>query len=106
MKSLTNSLSGVELEVLRSILQEAGISSHICDPTASNRLADTHSGPELWIEHDEDYSDAHAIYTAWCKSLPDRGEPHETTAFWGEMDERAHNMSSVLEAILHQPTNH
>jgi len=128
MKCLTTSLSGVELEYLRPILQQAGISCYTRDPARSDASADTAVCVELWVERDEDFLEARALIKTWKESPPGnleiwacpacgqrmsaqldscrkcgthRNVDDEMAAPWAEVDRRAREMSSVLEEILH-----
>jgi hypothetical protein len=132
MKRVIASLSEVELEVLRSILQESGVPSVIRHEERSGVPGCTPFDAELWVEHDDDFAKANELYEAWCEPVPEtveawncptcgqrlavqfdscwkcgcrRGTKSELPCSCAEVDQRAEQMSSVLVAILHQPEN-
>lgn len=71
MKRVIASLSEVELEVLRAILQEAGIPAEIRHVERSGLPGNTPFAAELWVDRDADYPRAHDLFEAWCEPLPE-----------------------------------
>jgi hypothetical protein len=137
MKRVITTPAGAELELLRNLLQEAGIPCSIRNEELAGLLGATPFNAELWVELDEDFGKAHEIYAAWCEPVGDTvqiwtclacgqrlaaqfdscwqcGTPRSAgvpaveaePALPGSCDEaihRAEEMSSLLDAILHQP---
>jgi hypothetical protein len=72
MKCVAGSLSGVEGEVLRSILQGAGIPSLIRHTDRAGLPGVTPFESELWVENDADYPIAHELVEEWSEPVPER----------------------------------
>ena len=132
MKRVIASLSEIELEVLRSILQEAGIPTVIRHESLSGLPGENQFDAELWVERDEDFSKANDLYQAWCEPMPQTVETWncpgcgqrvaaQFDSCWkcgaprcanshlpdscAEAGQRADAMSSVLDGIMHKPRN-
>jgi len=131
MKRVIATPAGAELEMLRNILQQAGTPCVIRNEELASLLGTAPFNAELWVERDEDFWKAHALYEAWCQPGIETvqiwtclacGQPLDTQfdscwqcgthrspgestlpTSWAEALHRAEEMSSVLDAILHQP---
>jgi hypothetical protein len=121
MKRVIATSSAAEADVLRRVLQEAGI-------------ACMHDNDQLWVEQDEDFATAQDLYEAWCEPVPASagtwacpacGKPLATQSdfcwqccapsqavrpervesplpdSWDEATHRSEEMSSLLDSILH-----
>ena len=69
MKRVLATPAGAELEMLRNMLQQAGISCVIRNEELAGLLGTTPFDAELWVERDEDFGKAHALYEAWCEPV-------------------------------------
>jgi hypothetical protein len=132
MKRAVATMTGAELELLRDILQQAGVPCSLRKAELAGLLGATPFNAELWVERDEDVGKAHELYAAWCApgtetvqswTCPACGQQLDipfdscwqcgTPRHWladcvlpGSCDEasqRAKEMTSLLAAILHQP---
>lgn len=137
MKRVIATPAGAELEVLRNVLEEAGIPCVIRNEELAGLLGTTPFNAELWVERDEDFGKAGELYAAWCKPTLETVEtwiclacgqrlaaqfdscwqcstPRPAAALpaapeftlpdsCDEAMHRSEEMSSLLDAILHQP---
>lgn len=132
MKCVLASLSETELEVLRSILEQAGVPSMIRHQPLSGLPGGNQFDSELWVENDADVPTARALYADWCAPVPEAVQTWtcpgcgqrlavQFDSCWScgahrpaeahlpdscaEARQRATEMSSVMDGILHQPFN-
>jgi hypothetical protein len=76
MKRVIATPAGAELEVLRNMLQQAGIPCVIRNEALAGLLGTTPFNAELWVERDEDCEKAQGLYKAWCEPVT------ETVQIW------------------------
>jgi hypothetical protein len=74
MKRVLATPAGAELEMLRNMLQQAGIPCVIRNEELAGLLGTTPFNAELWVERDEDLEKAHELYTAWCEPVIEPGQ--------------------------------
>jgi hypothetical protein len=74
----TNSIDGANIEMLKSLLEEAEIRCMIRNEYLSSAMGEVpflESSPELWILKDEDYLRANAMLETWRNTRIEVGEP-------------------------------
>lgn len=74
MKRVIATPSGAELELLRNMLQHAGVPCVIRNEALSDLLGTTPFNAELWVEREADFPRARALCAAWEGPGPETGK--------------------------------
>lgn len=101
MKRVIASSAGAELEVLRALLQEAGIPCVIRPDDFADLMVCDPFNAELWVERDEDFGKAEELYAAWCKPMVESVEIWTCLACGQRL---ATQFDSCWQCGTHRPT--
>lgn len=67
MKLVFSSSEVPELEMIRHMLEEAGIHCEVRSSTAMDALCAEPSSAELWVDRDDEYPRARQIFETWTQ---------------------------------------
>jgi hypothetical protein len=70
MKLVFTSSEVPELEMIRHMLEDAGVHCEIRSSTALDAPGAKSSSAELWVDRDDDYPRARDLFESWTKPAP------------------------------------